>query len=169
MTAVASTNDLLQVDDLVVGFRNGGDNRDVVKGVSFGVSAGRCLAIVGESGSGKSVTARTLVGLTGRHNRVQAGRMELDGESLLGLGDRQWRRLRGKQIGVVLQDALVSLDSLRAVGREIAEPLRLHHWGDRKARRERVIELLREVGVPSPSCGHGSFPTSSRVGFASGP
>jgi peptide/nickel transport system ATP-binding protein len=122
----------------------------VVRGISFGIAAGRCLAIVGESGSGKSVTARTLVGLTGGQSHVEAERLELDGRSLLGLGDRQWRTIRGREIGFVLQDALVSLDQLRPVGAEIAEALRLHEWGTREQRRERVIELLTEVGVPEP-------------------
>jgi peptide/nickel transport system ATP-binding protein len=142
--------DLLQVENLSVGFGDRHDHRAVVRDVSFSLRSGECLAIVGESGSGKSVTARTLVGLTGDRCKVQADRLEFGGRSLLGLGDRQWRRLRGKEIGFVLQDALVSLDQLRPVGKEIAEPLWLHGWGSRATRDERVIELLREVGVPEP-------------------
>jgi len=141
---------LLAVENLNVGFGDRHHYREVVRGVSFAVRGGECLAIVGESGSGKSVTARTLVGLTGDRSRVRAERLEFEGQSLLGLGDRQWRRLRGKDIGFVLQDALVSLDQLRPVGKEIAEPLWLHGWGSRGTRHEKVIELLREVGVPEP-------------------
>ncbi|HMJ34449.1 MAG TPA: ABC transporter ATP-binding protein [Baekduia sp.] len=153
MTTPTTDAALLRVDDLAVGF---GDT-DVVHGISFSVAAGECLAIVGESGSGKSVTARTLVGLTGPRSRVSARRLELGGRDLLGLGDRGWRRVRGEAVGFVLQDALVSLDPLRRVGNEIAEPLRLHGWGAdrpararRAARREKVVDLLREVGVPEP-------------------
>jgi len=142
--------DLLRVENLNVGFGDRHRYREIVRDVSFSLRAGECLAIVGESGSGKSVTARTLVGLTGDRSRVRADRLELAGRSLLGLGDRQWRRLRGKDVGFVLQDALVSLDQLRPVGKEIAEPLRLHGWGSRGTRQEKVIELLREVGVPEP-------------------
>jgi peptide/nickel transport system ATP-binding protein len=139
---------LLRVEDLKVGFGRRGNVTEVVHGISFGVDSGRCLAIVGESGSGKTVTARTLVGLTGDGSQVDAGRLELNGNSLLGLSGRRWRAVRGAEIGFVLQDALVSLDPLRKVGREIAEPLRIHGWdGDRK---QRVIELLTEVGVPEP-------------------
>jgi peptide/nickel transport system ATP-binding protein len=141
---------LLRVENLSVGF---GDRRaptTVVKGVSFTLAAGQCLAIVGESGSGKSVTARTLVGLTGGRSHVQADRLEFDGRSLLGLSDREWRGIRGKQVGFILQDALVSLDQLRRVGKEIEEALRLHKWGTAKSRRERTIELLELVGVPEP-------------------
>ncbi|MCW2784573.1 MAG: transporter [Marmoricola sp.] len=142
---------LLTVENLRVSF----GPAEVVKGISFTAHAGRCLAIVGESGSGKSVTARTLVGLTGPGSRVQADRITLDpgspGEGdLTALGERAWRGVRGKEIGFVLQDALVSLDQLRRVGDEVGEPLRLHGWGDRSARTERVVELLESVGVPEP-------------------
>ncbi len=122
----------------------------VVRGVSFSLARGRCLAIVGESGSGKSVTARTLVGLTGGRSHVRADRLEFDGHSLLGLSDRRWRAIRGKHVGFILQDALVSLDQLRRVGQEIEEALRLHGWGTRATRRERTVELLELVGVPEP-------------------
>jgi peptide/nickel transport system ATP-binding protein len=141
---------LLQVDDLTVGFGHRKDRREVVKGVSFSLSAGNCLAIVGESGSGKSVTARSLLGLTGGLSHVAADRLEFDGKNLLDFQDRQWRALRGKDAGFVLQDALVSLDQLRPVGKEIAEALQLHKWGTRSERQAKVVELLTQVGVPEP-------------------
>jgi len=141
---------LLKVEGLRVGFARGRDVRPVVKGVSFELAPGRCLAVVGESGSGKSVTARTLVGLTGAGARVEADRLELGGRDLLGLREKQWRALRGKEVGFVLQDALVSLDQLRTVGAEVEEPLRLHRWGDRESRRQRVLKVLADVGIPQP-------------------
>ena len=124
--------------------------RDVVHGISFHVDAGECLAIVGESGSGKSVTARTLVGLTGDNSYVAADRLQLGDIDLRGLGDRRWRQIRGAEVGFVLQDALSSLDPLRPVGREIAETLRVHRRGTAARRRAQVIDLLRAVGVPEP-------------------
>jgi peptide/nickel transport system ATP-binding protein len=141
---------LLEVENLSVRFGDATTGREVVSGVSFHVAPGECLGIVGESGSGKSVTARTLVGLTGRTSHTSADRFALNGENILGISDRKWRTLRGKEIGFILQDALVSLDPLRPVGKEIAEALRLHHWGTRSQRYERVIELLGQVGVPEP-------------------
>ena len=141
---------LLRVDDLTVGFGHRRAPQDVVRGVSFQVAPGECFAIVGESGSGKSVTARTLIGLAGASSRVTASRLELNGRSLLGHGDRDWRRIRGREVGFVLQDALVSLDGLRTVGSEIGETLRLHRFGGRAQRRARVLELLAAVGVPEP-------------------
>jgi peptide/nickel transport system ATP-binding protein len=137
---------LLSVENLRVSF--GGN--EVVKGISFTARLGRCLAIVGESGSGKSVTARTLVGLTGQGSRVEADRIDLAGTDLTRLPERAWRSIRGRDIGFILQDALVSLDQLRLVGDEIIEPLKLHRWGTRASRRVRAVELLASVGVPEP-------------------
>jgi peptide/nickel transport system ATP-binding protein len=144
--AAAASVPLLAVENLRVSF---GD-AEVVKGISFVTHPGRCLAIVGESGSGKSVTARTLVGLTGPGSQVQADRIDLAGVDLTRQSERSWRAIRGREIGFILQDALVSLDQLRRVGDEITEPLKLHGWGTRASRRERAIELLGSVGVPEP-------------------
>jgi peptide/nickel transport system ATP-binding protein len=149
-TTTAEPQTVLAVDNLRVSFGRPKQRRDVVRGVSFRLRTGECLAIVGESGSGKSVTARTLVGLTGGNSQVSADRISFRDRDVSGLSDRQWRKLRGKEIGFVLQDALVSLDQLRPVGAEIAEGLRLHGWGTRAQRAERVIDLLRQVGVPEP-------------------
>ncbi|MEJ1923470.1 ABC transporter ATP-binding protein [Microbacterium sp. KHB019] len=140
----------LSVRDLRVGFAKGGQTRRVVHGVTFDLGPGRCVAIVGESGSGKSVTARTLVGLTGADAVVEAAAIMLGDADLTAQTDRTWRGIRGRRIGFVQQDALVSLDPLRPVGAEIGEALRLHGWNDRVARRRKVVELLASVDVPNP-------------------
>jgi peptide/nickel transport system ATP-binding protein len=124
--------------------------QSVVRNLSFTLEPGKTLALVGESGSGKSVTARSLIGLAGEGARVTARTLSYAGQDLLSLSERGWRSLRGKDIGFVLQDALVSLDPLRPVGKEILEVLQTHGWGDRHRRNERVIELLQTVGVPEP-------------------
>ncbi|CAN5381472.1 ABC transporter ATP-binding protein [soil metagenome] len=147
---------ILSVDRLNVSFSRGGRNHHVVYDLSFDLQAGECLAIVGESGSGKSVTARTLVGLTGGNSTVTAESLSLDGINgdgidLLRASASRWRRIRGRRIGFILQDALVSLDPLRAVGKEIDEALRLHGWRNRADRAKKVIDLLTAVGVPLPA------------------
>ncbi|EAR25498.1 ABC transporter ATP-binding protein [marine actinobacterium PHSC20C1] len=123
----------------------------VVDHVSFEVYAGECLAIVGESGSGKSVTARSLLGLAPAGAHVSFDELSLAGEVLPAPGSRRWRTIRGASIGLVLQDALVSLDPLRPVGREIDDVLRLHTKLNQTERHERVLELLDAVGVPDPA------------------
>ena len=149
--ANAAAPPLLDVANLQVSFGRGAHQVAAVKGLSFSLHQGRCLAIVGESGSGKSVTARSLVGLPGTGATLHADRLAFDGRDLTRLSHRAWRAFRGKEIGFVLQDALVSLDPLRPVGAEIAEGLRLHGAArSREEREQRVVDLLRLVGVPEP-------------------
>jgi peptide/nickel transport system ATP-binding protein len=138
---------LVSVSDLHVSFPG---PVHAVRGISFDVEPGECVAIVGESGSGKSVTARTLVGLAGPTAEVRAERLELHGHDTRGYTDRDWRRLRGRIAGLVLQDALVSLDPLNTVGREIGEVLRTHRIGTAGDRESRVTALLEAVHVPDP-------------------
>jgi peptide/nickel transport system ATP-binding protein len=141
---------LARVRGLSVRFGEGATAMTAVHDMSFDLVAGRCVALVGESGSGKSVTARTLVGLTGGNAHVEAEELTLFGRDGQSLTQRQWRGVRGRRVGFILQDAMVSLDPLRKIGREIEESLRIHGWGTRRSRRDRVIELLRSVGVPDP-------------------
>ncbi len=141
----------------------GSPRRHIVKDVSFALQRGQCVALVGESGSGKSVTARSLVGLAGEQLQVQADSLTLDGETLLDRSDGWWQQVRGVRVGFILQDALVSLDPLRPVGKEIAEALSLHGWGNRTTRQQKVEALLEDVGVPEPA-----FRASQRPGELSG-
>ncbi len=146
---------LINVRNLHVRF---GPERHVLRGLSFTLHRGECLALVGESGSGKSVTARTLVGLAGAGSTVSADRLSFGDEDLSAASERCWRDLRGGKVGFVMQDALGSLDPLRTVGAEIAETLRLHTSLDRDARARKVIDLLRAVGVPEPELRSRQYP-----------
>ena len=137
----------VRVQNLVVGFGPQNDTDPVLNGVSFEVAPGECLALVGESGSGKSVTARSLLGLAGDNAWVRADELSLAGSDVRGLSEQSWRRRRGRDVGLVLQDALVSLDPLRPVGREIADSLRLHTRLGAAARHARVLEVLARVGL----------------------
>ena len=143
---------LIEVEGLTVSFPGPDrEQRPVVSDVGFRVERGSVLALVGESGSGKSVTSRSLVGLAGQGAQVSARTLRIAGHDVLGLDERQWRRIRGREVGFVLQDALASLDNLRRVGPEVAEPLRLHQRLGRRQRDARVLELLAEAGVPDPA------------------
>jgi peptide/nickel transport system ATP-binding protein len=154
---------LLHVEGLRVTFPTAQRPIDAVRGVSLTIRAGEILALVGQSGSGKSVTARALVGLAGARAQVDAGAMTIVGHDgrvidLLRLGPPAWRAVRGREIGFVLQDALMSLDPLRTVGREIAEPILAHDLlpGSRVA--AEVEMLLTRAGVPDPKIRAAQYP-----------
>ena len=149
---------VVELEGLSVAFGHGIHRREVVHDLSLSIRPGECLALVGESGSGKSVTARTLVGLTGAGAHVRSRTQHFNGQDASTWGERQWTRVRGSEAGFVLQDALSSLDSLRTVGDEVGEVLRLHGDLGRAARRERVVELLASVGVPDPEIRAAQYP-----------
>jgi peptide/nickel transport system ATP-binding protein len=140
---------LLEVNDLHVAFNTPDGVVKAVRGVSFAVDRGRTLGIVGESGSGKSVSTQTIVGLT-RGARV-SGQATLDGEDLLGASPEALRRIRGAKIGMIFQDPLSSLHPYYRVGWQIMEMIRQHERGTSKAKaKQRAIDLLDAVGIPSP-------------------
>jgi len=147
---------LLEVDDLQVSFATEDGELRAVQGLSFGLDAGKTLAIVGESGSGKSVATQTMVGLT-RGARVR-GRALFDGVDLLTMPAEQLRRLRGAEIGFVFQDPLTSLHPQYRVGWQIEEALTAHEKIARGPARARAVELLRLVGIPQPERRVEDFP-----------
>ncbi|MGU3290893.1 ATP-binding cassette domain-containing protein [Williamsia sp. M5A3_1d] len=134
---------LVRIENLRIAF---GDT-EVVHGVDLSVRRGEVLAVVGESGSGKSVTTRSLAGLAGPGARVAADRFEIFGEDALDRGERRWRAVRGRRIGLILQDALTALDPLRTIGAEVTEAL---VDVPRRGRTARVEELLTSVGITDP-------------------
>jgi peptide/nickel transport system ATP-binding protein len=152
---------LLTVDGLTISFDGG--RSTVVRDVSFSIAPGECIAIVGESGSGKSVTARSVLGLAGSTASVTARSLSLGDVNVLTADERTLRRVRGAEVGLVSQDALVSLDPLRRVGTEVGDPLRLHRTRRRseprgggqqqprtarRVRDDEVVALLERVGIP---------------------
>jgi peptide/nickel transport system ATP-binding protein len=147
---------LLRVEDLRVVFSTAGGSIEAVRGISFAIRAGEILALVGQSGSGKSVTARALVGLAGPRAQVDARAMTIVGRDgrdvdLLRLPAWAWRAVRGREIAFILQDALVSLDPLRTIGREIAEPILAHDLLPESSVAAEVNALLVRAGIPDPA------------------
>ena len=146
-----ATAPLLAVDDLRCSFTTRSGVVRAVDGVSFSIEQGQSLGVVGESGCGKSVTALSLVRLFPPTARVQlSGSVEFDGRDLMQASEAELRAVRGRQISIVFQDPLTSLNPVLPVGEQIAESVRLHLGFSRKAARERAIELLSRVGIPDP-------------------
>ena len=135
----------IEVTNLSVTFPGRGtDPVEAVKNVSFSLTAGRALGIVGESGSGKSVTARSLLGLSG--GTVTADALKILGTDARNLTDKRWRQIRGKQVSMIQQDALSSLDPLRPIHREIADSLSV----SRTQRKQQAIAALEQLDMPDP-------------------
>jgi oligopeptide/dipeptide ABC transporter ATP-binding protein len=146
---MAPREPLLAVDDLSVQFWTGGGTVYAVNGISFEIAAGETLGIVGESGCGKSVTALALLGLLPRAGRVKSGTARLEGRDLLQLADRELRRLRGRQIAMIFQDPMTSLNPVLTIGRQIREAVETHFDVDRKQAEAKAVEALDRVGIPS--------------------
>ncbi len=144
---------LLSVHGLRVSFRDEQHAwTDVVKGISFDIPADTTIALVGESGSGKSVTSLAIMGLLPRENSIIApnSRIEFEGCNLLQLSNAERRQMSGKDIAMIFQEPMTSLNPVLTVGYQIEEVLRLHMHMNRKDARARAIALLTEVGIPSP-------------------
>jgi oligopeptide/dipeptide ABC transporter ATP-binding protein len=149
---------LLSVEDLRVQFWTGGGTVYAVNGISFEIAPGETLGIVGESGCGKSVTALSLLGLLPRAGRVKGGTARFDDRDLLQLKDRELRKLRGKEIGMIFQDPMTSLNPVLTIGRQLREPLEEHFGMSRKQATARAAELVERVGIPSPKARLSDYP-----------
>jgi oligopeptide/dipeptide ABC transporter ATP-binding protein len=142
---------LLSVRDLKVEFHTRHGVFTAVTGIGFDMHAGRVLGVVGESGSGKSVTALSLLGLLPDHSaRIAGGSAVFQGRDLFGLGEREMQAIRGREIAMIFQDPMTSLNPILTVGRQLREPLQLHLGMNRRAAAERAKELLAMVQIPSP-------------------
>jgi len=137
---------VLEVRDLEVSF---GDVR-ILRGVSFDLEAGQTLGVVGESGCGKSMTGFAVMGMLQAPGRVTKGSIKLDGRELVGLPEREWRKVRGAQIGLIMQDPFTSLDPMMRIGHQIAEALVQHQKMSKATAWTKAVELLDMVGVPAP-------------------
>jgi len=139
---------LLSVDGLRVEFWTQRGTVYAVNGVSFDVAAGETLGIVGESGCGKSVTSLAILGLLPRAGRVTAGSATFEGRDLIGRRDKELRAIRGREIAMIFQDPMTSLNPVLTVGRQIREALETHFGVSRKEAESRAVELLEQVGIP---------------------
>jgi peptide/nickel transport system ATP-binding protein len=154
----ATTGAVLEVEDLNVRFPTEDGVVHAVRGVSFSLRPGDVLGIVGESGSGKSVTSMAVMGLLPGSAQI-TGSVKFRGRELLGLNDRQMSVVRGKQVAMVFQDPMTSLDPVYKIGVQIAETVRQHDKSlSKNAARARAIDLLKLVGIPNAAARIDSYP-----------
>jgi oligopeptide/dipeptide ABC transporter ATP-binding protein len=140
---------LLAVRDLRVDFSTRRGTVHAVNGVDFEIAPGETLGIVGESGCGKSVTSLAVLGLLPRNGRVSSGEARFGGRDLLQQSDRALRQIRGRDIAMIFQDPMTSLNPVLTIGKQIREALETHFDMKREAANERAAELIDRVGIPS--------------------
>lgn len=141
---------LLLVDNLKTNFHIDAGKVQAVRGVSFHVNKGESIGIVGESGSGKSVTMLSIMGLLPDNASIEVAGMSFNGIDMEMMDYKQWRRLHGREIGMIFQDPMTSLNPLLTIGHQIMEPMRIHLKLSKKDAKKRAIEMLKLVDIPSP-------------------
>src|SRR5262245_61970918 len=149
---------LLEIENLTVEFQTGSGPFRAVDNGSLKVDRGEVLAVVGESGSGKSVAMLAVMGLLPWTARVKADRMNFDGRDLLKIGKRERRQIIGKDIAMIFQEPMSSLNPCFTVGFQLTEALKTHLDMDKAECRKRAVELLREVGIPGAETRLNAFP-----------
>lgn len=150
---------VLEVEDLYVEFKTRDGLARAVNGVSFTVERGQTIAILGESGSGKSVTAQAVMGILDTPPaRIAGGSIRLLGRELIGLEEDEYRKIRGKQIAMIFQDALSALNPVISVGEQISEMFRIHQGLDKASAREASIEVMKHVKIPGAAERFGDYP-----------
>ena len=153
-----STGHLLEVVGLEIEFLTSRGTVRAVRGVDLTMNPGETVGLVGESGSGKSVTADAIIGLTELPGRVTAGQIFWKGEQLVGAATEVLRRIRGKEMAIIFQDPMTSLNPLLTVGTQIIEVLRRHLKMEKSEATRRAVELLELVGIASPRIRFHQYP-----------
>ncbi len=149
---------LLEIENLSVEFPTSQGTLRAVDRIDLTLDEGEVLGVVGESGSGKSVTMLALMGLVGYPGRVRADKLRFDGRDLLTMSARERRQLTGKDVAMIFQEPSTSLNPCFTIGFQLAETLRKHEGMDGKAAKRRSIELLEQVGIPTPESRLKAFP-----------
>ncbi len=150
---------ILSVRDLDIKFNLRGRVLNAIRGISLDLYQGESLAIVGESGSGKSVFTKTFMGLLDQNGVIAGGEILYNGQDLATFRtERQWRQIRGREIAMVLQDPMTSLNPLKTIGSQIGEAIAIHQGLRGAALRAKVLECLGDVGIPDPEHRYKQYP-----------
>ncbi|MFE2676555.1 dipeptide ABC transporter ATP-binding protein [Streptomyces hygroscopicus] len=152
------TAPLLSIRGLRVSYRAGDGAPPAVRGVDLDIAPGEVVALVGESGSGKSTTAHAVIGLLPPGGRMDGGRVLFEGTDLATAGERELRARRGRDIGLIPQDPMVSLNPVQRIGRQVAEVLLIHGLADRASAPAEAVRILGQAGLPDPEVRARQYP-----------
>src|SRR6266581_5384749 len=153
-----SADTSVSIRNLKIALPQGADRPYAVDGVSFDLRPGKILCVVGESGSGKSMCAHALMGLLPDNVTPEAGEIVFNGQDLLSLDEGEWRALRGRDIAMVFQEPMTALNPLMRIGDQIAEMFEAHNLLTPRERKQKALNLLREVGLPDPERSVRAYP-----------
>lgn len=153
------SNNVLEVKDLAISFKTFEGEVQAVRGVNFELKKGETLAIVGESGSGKSVSTKAINRLLpGKNTIFKSGEILFGDKDLLKVSEKEMQKIRGRDIAMIFQDPMTSLNPTMQVGRQIAEPMEVHQGLSEKEARKKAIELMKLVGIKDPDNSHKHYP-----------
>ncbi|MBS4224157.1 ABC transporter ATP-binding protein [Lederbergia citrea] len=144
------TSTQLEVKNLHVGFKSKKGFTTILNGVDFAVRKGETLCIVGESGCGKSLTSLSIMGLLPKTGQISAGQILFNGQDLSKKNMKEMSKIRGKEISMIFQEPMTSLNPVQTVGKQIEEVVKIHQKIGKREAREKAIEMLRLVGIPAP-------------------
>lgn len=150
--------EILRIQNLKVHFHDAAPDRFAVNGLNFSMNAGEIVGLVGESGSGKSVTAMSVSGLLPRHKADTEGSITLDGKEIFQCTDTQLRQIQGRDISVVFQEPMTSMNPVMRIGPQVEESLRVHTKLSKKERKAAALEALAQVELPSPESVYKKYP-----------
>lgn len=152
-------NVILSVDNLVIKFQLRGKVLTAIRGASLDLYEGESLAIVGESGSGKSVFTKSFMGLLDKNGWIDSGSIIYGGNDLAKYNrERDWLNIRGKEIAMIFQEPMTSLNPLKSIGKQVKESIQLHQNLKGKAAKEEAIKILRDVGIDNPEKRYNQYP-----------
>ncbi len=140
----------LEVRDLHTAFSTPAGTVNAVNGVSFNLERGKVLGIVGESGSGKSVTAYSIMQILEKNGKIVSGSIKIDGQELVGIGEKGMKKIRGNKVSIIFQDPMTSLNPTYTIGHQLVEAITLHTDRNKKQAKERAVEMLKLVNVNEP-------------------
>lgn len=151
-------NVILSAKDVVVKFNLRGQVLTAIRGASLDLLEGESLAIVGESGSGKSVFTKTFMGLLDANGRIESGSITYKGEDMAQYTEKQWLKIRGKEIAMVFQDPMTSLNPLKTIGKQVQESITKHQKISAEEAKRKTIEILGDVGISEPEKRYKQYP-----------
>lgn len=149
---------LLEIKNLAIEFHDTVPPTKIVEDISFCMEEGEILGIVGESGSGKTQTALSVMGLLGEHARMPRGEILFQGRNILKMPKEELRSIRGKEIGIVFQEPMTSLNPVMTIGEQVEEAMGIHSPYSAKERKARALAMMKNVELPNPELLYGKYP-----------